>query len=99
MPGFTAETSVSGAIIQYYVHSMYSQAEQRVYLADYIDQNCLGTCKKNCTIVCAGETAQAKTLCFKLCARENAQCETTCKRPGNPPGTSCPSGLTLCGGV
>jgi hypothetical protein len=111
MPRFTAEASLYGTSSHYHVHGIYQEAKQKAYLADYIDQTCLGQCKKNCPTECAGTTGQTKARCIQECARDNAECSTICTRPGNPPtgggpgsgdagggGSSCAPGTPCAGG-
>src|SRR5512132_1739399 len=97
MPRFTAEASLYSASNHYYVHGVYHRIEQKLYPADYIDQTCLGTCKRNCGIECAGTAGQGKAACIRECARDNAECNTICRRPGSPP-TNGGGGTTNGGG-
>jgi hypothetical protein len=85
MPRFTAEASLYSTSYHCHVHGMYQEAEKKVYLADFIDQACLGECKKDCGTECAGTTGSGKAACIHQCAADNAECSTICTRPGNPP--------------
>ena len=109
MPRFTAGASLYSINSRYHVHGMYQAAEHKVYLADYVDQVCLGECKQNCGTVCAGTSGSAKAACIHQCAADNAECNTICTRPGNPPtggggggtgggGSSCAPGTPCAGG-
>jgi hypothetical protein len=97
LPGFTGEASLYSASNHYYVHGMYQRTEQKVYPADYIDQICLGTCKQDCGIVCAGTSGSGKAGCIRGCMQDNVECNTICRRPGSPP-TDGGGGTTGSGG-
>ncbi len=86
LPGFTGEASLYSASNHYYVHGMYHRTEQKIYPADYIDQNCLADCLQDCGIVCAGTSGQGKAYCVRRCEQDNAACASGCTRPGSPPG-------------
>jgi len=97
MPGFTSEASLYRGSSPHFASGFSDQTEQGVYPADYIDQACLGRCKKNCTIACTGTTGSEKSLCIHECAHENAGCNASCRRSGSPPSPTCPPGTSRCG--
>jgi hypothetical protein len=113
MPRFTAEASLYSSSSHYHVHGMYGEVEQRVYLADYLDQICLGDCIKDCGVECAGTVGDLKAKCVSGCRADNAECYTRCTLPGDPPGSGnpcapgtpcavggcCPPGFPICSSV
>ena len=82
IPRFTAEASLYSATNHYHVHGMYQESEQRAYLADFVDQACLGACLEDCGAICVGS---GKAGCISLCRAENEECRRSCIRPGDPP--------------
>jgi hypothetical protein len=81
MPQFTAEAALYSTTMPYYAYGKYQESEQIVYLADYIDQACVGACLQNCGAVCVG----GKADCISECRNENEACRASCTRPGDPP--------------
>jgi hypothetical protein len=108
VPRFTAEVSLYSTSNHYYTRSVYLPSAPKVYLTDYVDQACLGTCLVDCGDFCAGTSGSAKSGCISLCAAENADCEASCTRPGDPPiggdggpgpgGGACAPGTPCAGG-
>jgi hypothetical protein len=85
LPRFTAHASLGGHISQRTSNAGGALGEG-VFPTDFVDQSCLGRCKRNCGLVCAGTTGSAKSACIRECARDNAACIPLCTRPGQPPG-------------
>ena len=99
LPGFFGEASLymSG---NSYVSAMRHGAE-RIYPASYIDQGCLSGCLTDCGSECEG-SGSGKASCIRQCAQDNALCRSWCTRQGGSGGgggTTCPPGLTDCGGT
>jgi hypothetical protein len=84
LPGFDAEATLYDSRISYWSSTARGYASS-VLPAAYVDQACLGRCKQNCSIACAGTTGSGKAGCIHECARENAGCTSICTRPGDPP--------------